>query len=281
MDRHPETGKQKVTFDGKGYKDLPVTVPCGWCLGCREDKAKMWGARCYHESKLHEKNCFVTLTYEEEKLPEGGTLVKDHVSGFMKNLRKRKGQGVRFFACGEYGEKTKRPHYHIILFNCSFDDKVLWKKTRSKQNLYISQELKEIWKNGICTVQDLTIGTAMYCAQYSLKKVIGAKAESHYAGRIPEFALMSRNPGIASRWIDKNRSDVFPKDCFHINGRPYKPPRYYDEWLKKHDPMMYEDIKDLRMRKAKEEDVGGVRRFRIEEAKAAILKTLRKKRSET
>lgn len=278
QDRNPETRKRSIEFGGKGFKDLPVVVPCGKCLGCREEKAKEWGARCYHESRLHENNMFVTLTYNDRHLPEGGTLVKAHVSGFMKKLRSRKGQGVRFFASGEYGELGKRPHYHIILFNCDFPDKKPWKKSKSGQIEYKSEELENIWGFGFASLSKLNVGSAHYCAQYSLKKVYGAAAESHYHGRLPEFALMSRNPGIANGWIEKFKSDVFPKDFFHIAGKVYKPPRYYDDFMRKHFPDDFEKLQIEREKIGKEKDVGGVRRFAIEDAKAAMLKNLRSKR---
>ena len=115
--RNPN-GKRNVVFNPQmGYRDRPVTVPCGQCIGCRLERSRQWAIRCYHEASMYERNSFVTLTYDDESLPLGGTLVFRDFQLFMKRLRKQYGAGIRFYACGEYGEKFGRPHYHVCLFN--------------------------------------------------------------------------------------------------------------------------------------------------------------------
>lgn len=93
---------------------------------CRLDYARQKAVRAEHELRLwaptHDSS-FLSLTYSDEFLPAGNTLVKRDLQLFMKRLRKERGDGVRFIACGEYGDTTLRPHYHIILFNVGFSDK--------------------------------------------------------------------------------------------------------------------------------------------------------------
>lgn len=93
---------------------MALQVPCGKCIGCKSDKAMMWSIRCYHEASLHERNAFVTLTYEDAP----PALVKEDLQKFFK--RARHSFDFRYFACGEYGEATHRPHYHALIFGQDF-----------------------------------------------------------------------------------------------------------------------------------------------------------------
>ena len=81
-----------------------VEVPCGYCVGCRIDRARDWKVRMYHESQMHDSNAYITLTYDDKYLPRNGTLVLSHFQKFMKRLRKHYGANIRFFHAGEYGE---------------------------------------------------------------------------------------------------------------------------------------------------------------------------------
>ena len=111
------TGKRKIVFNPRdALRDMPVTVPCGQCIGCRLERSRQWAVRCIHEASLHEDNCFITLTYDDAHLPTDLSLNVSHFQKFMKRLRKRFGEGIRFFHCGEYGENFGRPHYHACLF---------------------------------------------------------------------------------------------------------------------------------------------------------------------
>jgi len=282
-----ESGKRKIVFSPtEGYVDLPVKITCGSCIGCRYDKARMWALRCMHEASLYEKNCFVTLTYNNESLPSDGCVHKDHLQKFMKRLRKKYGEGIRYYACGEYGEKLNRPHYHLCIFNFDFDDKdVLRAGSYSYWNgdvkvkpgghrWYRSPSLEALWPFGYSSIGELTMESAGYVARYVTKKIVGDKRKEYYGNMVEEFALMSRNPGIGSDWIKKYKSDVYPKDFVTVNGRRYKPPRFYDSRL---DEAELEEIKAERerRRKAKPED-SGVRLMR--RAKAKTLQTRRLER---
>ncbi len=131
-----------------------MEVACSQCIGCRLDHAGMWASRIEHESSLYDDsngNCFITLTYDEEHLPQDWSLDKSHFQKFMKRLRKRYPQKIRYYHCGEYGENCRhgihttlcpgcnvgRPHYHAILFNIDFHDRVFGWSIKGNSALYI------------------------------------------------------------------------------------------------------------------------------------------------
>ena len=217
---------------------MPVSVPCGQCIGCRLEKSRQWAIRCLHESKMHENNCFITLTYDEEHLPEDGSLNLPDFQKFMKRYRKAIGIPIRFFHCGEYGDKTKRPHYHALIFGHDFCDKELWSR-RNGEDLYVSPTLERLWPFGFSTIGQVTFESAAYVARYVMKKVTGPLAIHEYcevdwttgeilSERKPEYTTMSRRPGIGSSWFQKWSKDVYPSDEIIINGKQVKPPKFYD-----------------------------------------------------
>lgn len=213
----------------EGYNDRSVSVPCGQCIGCRLERARVWAVRCTHEASLYEDNCFLTLTYSDEFLPPLGSLRKVDFVNFIKRFRDRVGYGrIRFFACGEYGDITARPHYHALIFNYDFADKEFYKLTDNGDKLYTSDLLDDLWGFGQCQIGSVNFQSAGYVARYTLKKITGDVAEAHYAGREPEFGDMSRRPGIGAPWLAKFRQDVFPHDRIVVNGVEQRVPRFYD-----------------------------------------------------
>lgn len=154
-------------------------VPCGQCLGCRLERSRQWAVRCMHEASLYDRNCFITLTYDDDNLPADRSLHYSHFQLFMKRLRKAHGDGIRFYMCGEYGEKKGRPHYHACLFNFNFDDLTLWQERRGTK-LYRSKSLERLWPYGFSTVGGVTFQSAAYVARYIMKKVTGDRAPDHY-----------------------------------------------------------------------------------------------------
>ena len=247
--KNPKTGKWPIVFDIKnGYKDMPVQIPCGRCIGCRLEKSRQWAIRCVHEASLYSDNCFITLTYDNEHLPSDLSLDKSHFVLFMKRLRKKYGDGIRFFHCGEYGELYKRPHHHACLFNFDFPDKKLW-STREGIPLYTSESLQKLWPYGYSTIGAVTFESAAYVARYVMKKITGDKAEAHYNGREPEYITMSRRPGIAREWFEKFKTDVYPQDfCIIRNNIKCKPPKYYDNL---YDLTNSEDFRKIKLRRLK------------------------------
>lgn len=209
---------------------------------------------------MHEKNCFVTLTYNPAHLPAGGNLQYRDVQLFLKRLRKRYGSGIRYFLCGEYGEQRTRPHYHVCFFNFSPSDLTPLSRNKLGQWLYTSEVLNELWSDdkgeslGFVSVGELTFESAAYTARYITKKIFGSAAESAYeiidldTGEItgskrPEFCAMSRRPGIGRPWLEKYMQDVLSQDFVVLRGKKMKTPKAYDRYFETALPSRFEDIK--------------------------------------
>lgn len=273
-------GKRPIVFSpAEGFADRPVEVPCGRCTGCRLEYSRQWAVRCMHEAQCHKHNAFITLTYAPEHLPANYSVSKDEVQRFLKRLRKRIGQNIKFFACGEYGEKTQRPHYHAIIFGYDFPDKTLHAKNNGNL-LYRSATLEKAWPFGHSLIGDVTFQSAAYVARYVMKKRKGkpdavdpktGKTNAEYymlahpeTGEVfevePEFCLMSRGSGrpcdstlwrygIGRAWMEKYKGDL-DKDFLTLNGNKMKLPKYYDNVLEAEDEieMMYR--KDKRRKEA-------------------------------
>lgn len=206
-------------------------LPCGQCIGCRLDRAREWSVRCLHEAKLHQENSFITLTYNDENLPENQSLNYRDFQLFMKRLRKKVGP-VRFFMCGEYGDQVQRPHYHAIIFGYQFPDLQYWGKSPTGHPVYRSATLETLWTQGNSLVGNVSRESAGYVARYCLKKVTGDLAEAHYKGREPEFAHMSLKPGIGADFFFKYESDILPNDYVVADGYKIPVPRYYEKLWK-------------------------------------------------
>lgn len=253
-----------TTVAREGKTSLPMTIPCGYCIGCRLEKSRQWAMRCLHEASLHTENAFITLTLSPESMRKRGTtsLKKREFQLFMKRVRKHYGnKKIRYYQCGEYGDKLGRPHYHAILFGIDFheDRKPLGRKTGSNI-LYRSGTLEKLWGLGHCSIGDVTFESAAYVARYVTKKIYGQKALEHYTkfdkttGEIieektPEYTTMSRRPGIGKEWLERYQKDVYPKDHVHVRGKKSKPARYYDKIYEQTDPSAFKKLKAKRKRK--------------------------------
>lgn len=221
----------------------------------------MWALRCVHESKMHEKNCFLTLTYDDDKYVGNGSLDYGDFQRFCKRARKEVGP-FRFYMCGEYGGRNGRPHFHSCIFGVGFDDKKYYRTLPSGARVYRSDTLERLWPYGYSTVGDVTFESAAYCARYVCKKVTGEMAEQHYArvnvetGEMtslkPEFCQMSLKPGIGAGYFTKWLTDLYPRDFCVVNGQKHPVPRYYGGLLQLIDPFMYDDVTFDRENKALE-----------------------------
>jgi hypothetical protein len=253
-----------ISFSARSGEGDALQLPCGQCIGCRIDRSKMWAVRCMHEASLHDNNIFITLTYSDEHLPENGNLDYTHFQKFMKRLRKRfSKRNIRFYMCGEYGDLNWRPHFHALLFNFTFDDLTVWKKTGSGSVIYRSKALEELWPFGHSSVGDVTLQSAGYVARYVMKKINGDRAKLHYerlnheTGEItsltPEFNRMSLKPGIAQGWFDKFYADVYPQDAVILEGgQRMRPPKFYDLKYDAKEPYEFEAVQQARIMRALE-----------------------------
>ena len=249
LDEYQVGDKKFVVFKAPSRSWLyeKISLPCGQCIGCRLERSRQWAIRCVHEASLHDKNCFLTLTYDDEHLPKGNSLNVDDIQKFFKKLRRRiEPDKLRFFQCGEYGSLNARPHHHCIIFGYDFPDRELFFQGVSG-NVYRSAMLEDLWPYGYSSIGDVTFESAAYVARYVLKKINGKDSDEHYKGRKPEFITMSRRPGIGAAWFDKYKSDVYPKDFITIqDGLRCRPPKFYDKLYEVNHEFELAGIKEKR-----------------------------------
>lgn len=279
-----ELEKYDHYFSAGHYKIIPI--PCKECIGCKLDYSREWANRGYLESLDWEQNYFVTLTYNEENItiPDEivtpneftftiddieeiewqGTLVPKELQDFMKRLRinmtRKYGQKgpIRAMMAGEYGGQTKRPHYHLILFNLQlpaesfYEPRIKWEK----YTYYKNHIIDEAWQNkGFADICEANWNTMAYVARYITKKINGKQSEIHYGvqGQIKEFMHVSNRPGIARNYYEKNKDEIYQTDKIMIKnakGIHYvKPPKYFDELYKKEHPREFERIKEIRRKR--------------------------------
>lgn len=213
------------------------------------------------EAKSHEVNSFITLTYSDQCSIEGckheAGLNKKHFQDFIKRLRKSLGKKrIKYFHCGEYGGKYYRPHFHAILFGHDFEDKIHVDTTELGHPLYESECLNALWKHGIKNqIGSVTFQSAGYVARYALKARNEAEQKGIdfnnalfdvETGEVLPKQYVTMSQGIGKDWIEKYWSDVYPQDELIVNGHPTKPPRYFDEWLKKHRPALWWQVVEKR-----------------------------------
>lgn len=180
-----------VDINGVAFLSDPVDIPCGNCFGCKMDFAKNWTTRAVLEMQDHKYNYFVTLTFDDEHRPDA--ISKRDLQLFFKRLR-RSGVDFRYFACGEYGETTNRPHYHMILFMDSplhLDPIGI--------NAFHSEEISDAWSFGLHSVSFAEPGCVAYVAGYVVKK---QKDPRIYPDGEAPFILMSRRPGLGRHYFD-------------------------------------------------------------------------------
>lgn len=234
-------------------------IPCGQCIGCRIDYSRKWADRLVMESKLHDHSWFVTLTYDDQHLPFSDpidssgypTLVKRDVQLFIKRLRKMVApEKIRYYCAGEYGTKTFRPHYHLIIFGLTLNDLKFYKLNDLKQSYYNSELLSTAWQNkGFVVVAPATYETMLYTARYVTKKLKGFESSFYKtAGIAPPFSLMSRKPGIAGNYYSY---EIMLDDKIVLpQGRLAPHPRYFQKLLEKEYPDFYEVYKEERRKRA-------------------------------
>lgn len=239
---------------------VPFYIPCNQCVQCRLAYSRTWAVRCMHEYR-YQYNAgydasFVTLTYDEDNLKRivrehnCDTLVLRDLQLFMKRLRKKTGAGVRFYGCGEYGSRTNRPHYHVLLFNRDFSDKKVYKHSDAGDPLYRSRSLDDLWTHGNTIVGGVSFNSCAYVARYIVDKMTGDMADDWYMGRKPEFSVKSNRPGIGKPFFDQYRDQLYRDDSTVVDGRELPLPRYYDLEYAKLDEGFVERVKKERRRRA-------------------------------
>lgn len=230
-------------------------VPCGRCVECMSQKAKEWSFRIQDEMSLHAANCFLTLTFRENPL----TICKRDLQTFVKRLRKSiEPCKIRYFACGEYGKKHGRPHYHLAVFGWRPADLVYLYTTNDGDRLYRSPTVEKLWPHGFITVGDLTLESGKYVAKYL------QKLQDFPDGLEPPFLLMSNRPGIGYGAIDEK---AVKTDKIYRQGQYIPIPRYYLKVLDRRGV----DLRELRERRIQNGKLFRPNQVRIER-KREILK---------
>lgn len=210
---------------GLAFRKGIVEFDCGACPECLRKRANVWALRSVYESREHVYNCMVTLTYDDYVYDSRGNVVgerppldlhvnKRDVQLFIKRLRKWYssfcGEKIKYLLCAEYGSRTHRAHYHALLFGVRFPDLVFYKRSKRGNLIYKSAKLTELWKNGICTVDSINVGSAVarYCTKYC------AKSRSD-----DTFMLFSQCIGFDGLLRDFNGLSYF------VEGREYPIPK--------------------------------------------------------
>lgn len=258
-----ENGNRPLVFSKeKGVPDSQLKVPCHQCIGCRIDHGSGWSVRIMQESRFHEVNSFLTMTYDPEHCPKDGSIRKRDIQLFWKRVRKEFPDiYIRHYTVGEYGEKTGRPHYHAIAFGIGFlEDRKKHSKNDKGDVLYSSATLDRLWGKGACYIGTVTPQSAGYVAGYAFKKINGQRAEEHYRRVDPktgetwllqkEFALMSNRPGIGYQHYERYGNQMYLRGTCIMRGREVPIPKYYDRKLKEDDPQRLEAIKEDRKSEA-------------------------------
>jgi hypothetical protein len=241
----------------------PFLLPCGQCLACRLNKGKEKAVRAWHESRMHDNNIFLTLTYDEEHLKSPKLQYRDFQL-FMKKLRKTvpPTQKIPVMVTGEYGEINKRPHFHALIFNYYPSDAKHERDSDLGHRIYTSDKIKELWGKGRHDFGDITIDSANYVARYAAKKLVHGHDQDH--DYHPIHKTSSKN-AIGKSWIEKYYKQTFANGYVVLqNGKKASIPRYYVDWYKKHHFDDYLKFMHTVRKKQREEAEQKSRREEIE-----------------
>lgn len=172
-----------------------VFYGCGKCVPCLITRRKTWIHRLILEQYQHQSSTFVTLTYDDKHIPEGGTLVPKDLTDWLKRFRKALSPlNIRYYAVGEYGENTERPHYHVIIFGSPGCFRPYVRKGEACP-CATCRVYQRTWNKGFSFVGDVTEQSLKYVASYVSKSTLKS-GDRRLFGRNPEFARMSLKPGI-------------------------------------------------------------------------------------
>ena len=282
LEADPNNAKHKLNIYNKksSYYQLEQ-IPCKKCWACQLNYSAEWATRIMLEAQKSEYNWFITLTYDEEHLPiaektgaeidghivewenDGtwtGTLVPDDMKTFINSLRKyfeRKNiKGIKYYYCGEYGETTHRPHYHIILLHCPLDINQFY-DTHIDTNFkahWKSKEIEKYWKEGMIDIAELEWSCAAYVARYCTKKLMNAPKEDYLSiGKYPEFVRMSK--GIGFDYYNQHKNEIYKNDEMIMktvkgNTGSFRPPKAFDRKFEEKDPEGFKLIKQSRKKAA-------------------------------
>lgn len=217
--------------------DDTIPIACGHCVSCRIKRAIEWKIRGVHEaaSTFHPTYA-VTLTYDQNHIPESGSLRRSDLQSFHRRLRYNTGFEFRFLACGEYGPTTGRAHYHGIYFGLRLPDVY-----RAGRHL-VSRTLLDAWGNGQITFHIATPASIAYVSGYVVKKLRSEHRTEPIMTTVDfesglitdetpvrrEFLQASNRPGLGSAWIEQHCDQVIENGFIVLKEKPcYVIPSYY------------------------------------------------------
>lgn len=186
---------------------------CGQCIPCRIRKRREWAHRIMLEAAQYDSNAFVTLTYDDEHLPIGGSLVPRDTQVWLKRLRKSLSPvRVRYYLVGEYGEVSNRPHYHVALFGYPSCSRGVTRIVKGRVSCCVAcKGISDSWGNGLVYLGSLEEKSAQYIAGYVVKKMTSV-GDKRLGGRCPEFGRMSLRPGVARDAMHEVASELMRYD---------------------------------------------------------------------
>lgn len=195
-----------------------LEVPCGKCLACLSGRRSDWAFRLEQEYKHSQGAVFVTLTYHPKFCPDFG-LSKGHVQDYLKRLRKAYGDKLRYFAVGEYGTKTGRPHYHLIIFNYGEKD------GRLETSIVKAWSTRKGESFGIVDIRNVNQARIMYVTKYLIQQ-----GNAGGNNRSKPFMLCSRRYGLGAQYLTDQMVEWHRKNQFNytmVHGEKRRLARYY------------------------------------------------------
>lgn len=248
-----------ISWSPKSFDPQYATfqLPCGKCINCRLEYSRQWAIRCMHEASCHKQNAFVTLTYASLDANAGRLNYRDVQLFFKKMREKRRRELIKkigpaswselsnsekksklkeisliHMTVGEYGTKTKRPHWHVILFNYWPDDARRVRTGKGGHPVFNSQELTEMWGHGHTEIGTVTSESAAYVARYSAKDLVHGDDGHDYK------AICKRSTGtaIGRTYFERFYDNILKLGYVTWNNQKAALPRYYEKWAQKNAP---------------------------------------------
>lgn len=222
-----EFGRPMINTEGD------LLLPCGKCVECKSKRAVDWATRCRHEIAMHDENCFLTLTYDDENLPSH-LVVKEYFQNFMKKLRKLTKKKLKYIVSHEYGGRTGRPHHHAIVFGYNPSCQEYLFEAPSGEPLFTSKEISDLWRHGFHSIGTANEKTAYYIAAYSLKSSKHDVIDPNTGDIVEVTDSMDASKRTAIGY------EYFFKNVQQLVDSGQQLPRYYQKLLERHFPDLLE-----------------------------------------
>jgi hypothetical protein len=205
-----------------------LEVPCGKCIPCKTFKAGEWTRRLQNHHQYNENCAFITLTYDDLSCPlflnATPCLRKDDLLDFIRRLRRKfSDRKISYYAIGEYGHLTRRPHYHLLVFGIGYSEYEWYEtgtRTRKGNKLTKSKVLDLIWPSGFAQIGLPGADGFAYVAGYVTEKIHDARSFF-----VPPFSLCSK--GIGAEYCLSHERQLERNLHVRLNGRSVSIPRYY------------------------------------------------------